>query len=200
MTTRRRNLWFLLAAATASRAAPQTLAVPVRLVFDSRTEWTPQRKDYWSRIWKEAVGDFASCGISLSVTSGPGEIRRTASGKPIFVGLGGGTLNVVVTQRLPAEWDRGRGVAGVTTLREGKHLCAIALEYAHGHRIPFLAVNTCVHELLHAFMLDIFERRPPGLEGSAREFRIDTYATRMWLFGDGSAVRESTISYLKRLA
>jgi hypothetical protein len=169
-------------------------------VFDSRTEWTAPRKHFWSRIWKEAVDDFGRCGINLPVTCEAGEIRRTASDKPIFTGLGDRTLNLMVTQRLPAEWDRGRGVAGVTTMWEGRHLCAIALDYAHGHRIPFVAVNTCVHELLHAFMLDIFERRPPGIEGSAREFRIDTYATRMWLFGDGSAVRDSTAAYLKRLA
>jgi hypothetical protein len=190
----------LLLAATAARATLQPISVPVRLLFDSRTAWTPQRKHYWSRIWKEAVDDFDRGGIDLRVTSGTGEIRRTASDKPMFTGLGDRTLNVMVTQRLPAEWDRGRGVAGVTTTWEGRHLCAIALDYAHGHRIPFVAVNTCVHELLHAFMLDIFERRPPGLEGSAREFRIDVYATRMWLFGDVSAVRESATSYLKRLA
>ena len=197
MVTRR--TWLLLAA-TAGGAASPPVSVPLRLVFDSRTHWTPQSKEWWSQIWKEAVDEFRHCGINLAVASASGEIRRTASEKPIFVGLGDRTLNLVVTRRLPSEWDRGRGVAGVTTMWEGRHLCVIGLEYAHGHRIPFLAVNTCVHELLHAFMLDIFERRPPGLEGSAREFRIDTYATRMWLFGDGSAVRDSTIAYVKRLA
>jgi hypothetical protein len=189
---------FCVLASAALHASSQPVSVPVRLVMDSRANWKRQQ-DAWSRIWAEAVGDFAKCGVRLESTTHDGEIRRSASGKPIFVGLASRVVNLVFTQQLPTDWDRGRGLGGVTTVYEGYHLCAIALDHAHTHRIPFVAVNTCVHELLHAFMLDIFERRPPGWEGSAREFRIDTYATRMWLFGDGSAVRESTAAYLKRL-
>ena len=48
-------------------------------------------------------------------------------------------------------------------------------------------------------MLDIFDTRPRGASGLAREWRVDLQATRMWLFGDGRAVRESTREYLKRL-
>ena len=42
-------------------------------------------------------------------------------------------------------------------------------------RDPLIAVNTCVHELLHALMLDIFEpRQPPsGKPGSSRRLAGD---------------------------
>ena len=75
----------------------------------------------------------------------------------------------------------------------------VALDYAHGHQIPFLAVNTCVHELLHVLLQDIFEVHPKGLPGYEREFRIDWYATRLWLFHDGAAIRKSAQTYLDRL-
>ncbi|MCC6291595.1 MAG: hypothetical protein IT164_03005 [Bryobacterales bacterium] len=65
--------------------------------------------------------------------------------------------------------------------------------------IPFVAVNTCTHELLHALLLDIFENRPPGLWGQAREFRVDALATRLWLLKDGSPVKGPARGYLKRL-
>jgi hypothetical protein len=75
----------------------------------------------------------------------------------------------------------------------------IALNWAHGHQIPFLSVNTCVHELLHALLGDIFEDRPAGWRGAAREFRIDAYATRLWLFRDGSHIRQAAQVYVDRL-
>jgi hypothetical protein len=74
----------------------------------------------------------------------------------------------------------------------------IALRYAHGHQAPFLSVNTCVHELLHVLLGDIFEDRPAGLAGHRRELRVDWHATRMWLFHDGGAVRSATEAYLER--
>jgi hypothetical protein len=75
----------------------------------------------------------------------------------------------------------------------------IAIRYAHDHRIPFLSVNTCVHDLLHAILEDIFVRRPNRLQIDGRELRIDWYATRLWRFHDGAAIRRSAQSYLARL-
>ena len=96
-------------------------------------------------------------------------------------------------------WDNARSLAGVTTLYEGYHVCVIALSYAHGHQVPFVSVNTCVHELLHALLGDIFVSRPKWLESGAREFRIDWYATGLWLFRDGAAIRKSAQAYVARL-
>jgi hypothetical protein len=97
------------------------------------------------------------------------------------------------------EWDHARALSGVTTRYQGYHLCMVALNYAHGHQIPFLSVNTCLHELLHALLGDIFESRPEGLPGAAREFRVDWYATRLWLFHDGAHIRKAAQTYAERL-
>jgi hypothetical protein len=105
----------------------------------------------------------------------------------------------VLTAEVPLAWARGRGIAGVTTLYEGHHVCLLALNHAHTHRIPFVAVNTCVHELLHALTQDIFESRPKGFEAQRREFRIDRLATQLWLFHDGAEIRKAAETYLKRL-
>ncbi len=98
------------------------------------------------------------------------------------------------------QWDQGRALCGVTLRYRGYHLCVIALDRAHGFQLPLLSVNTCTHELLHVLLLDIFEDRPEGLAGQAREFRIDWYATRLWLFHDGAAIRGMTRNYLSRLS
>ena len=111
---------------------------------------------FWWSIWPEAVRDFGLGGIALQTTDGPGEVRRTAADNPFFVGLRRGVINLVLTARLPLYWDGGRALAGVTTIHEGYHVCMIALPYAHGNRTPFLSVNTCVHELLHALLPDVF--------------------------------------------
>ena len=97
------------------------------------------------------------------------------------------------------EWDKGRALSGVTTRYHGYHICLIALNHAHCHEIPLLSVNTCMHELLHAFFEDIFESRPQGFHGAVREFRIDLYATRLWLFHEGAAIRDASRTYLERL-
>jgi hypothetical protein len=189
-----------------SAAAAGPLVVPVNRVSDSRAKSTPKQWDhFWSVIWPEAVRDFGRCGIQFQTRDTSGEIRRFPSGRPRFVGLERGVINLVITDHIPLHWDRGRAAAGVTTLHDGYHLCLIALgssttgNEAHGHQIPFLSVNTCVHELLHALMQDIFERRPKWFEANEREFRIDWYATRMWLFSDCAAVRKSAAIYLQRL-
>jgi hypothetical protein len=52
-------------------------------------------------------------------------------------------------------------------------------------------VNTCVHELLHVLLNDTRTSRPKGWRGALRESRIDALATRLWLFGDGSQIRDA---------
>ena len=106
---------------------------------------------------------------------------------------------MVITDQIIQNWDRGRGLTGVSAQYDGYHISMIALDYAHGHQIPFLAVNTCVHELLHVLLQDIFEVHPTGLAGYERESRIDWYATRLWLFHDAGAIRKSAEAYLARL-
>lgn len=116
-----------------------------------------------------------------------------------MTGLERDAINLVVTDRLPLEWDLGRALSGVTTLYRGYHLCMLAWAFSHVNQIPFFSVNTCVHEMLHALMLDIYESRPKGVPGWARESRIDYYATRLWLLRDGVAIRQSAERYMERL-
>jgi hypothetical protein len=188
------------AAAVVSSESQAPLVIPVHHLSDSRAKCTlSQRQRFATKIWPEAVRDFEACGIHLQVSRGTGEIRRSPSGRPIFAGLEHGVINLVLTDHIPMNWDSGRALRGVTTRYEGYHLCMVALRYAHGHQIPFLSVNTCVHELLHALLHDIFESRPQGFTGHGREFRIDLYATRLWLFRDGAAVRKAAQVYLERL-
>jgi len=173
------------------------LKVPVRQVFDSRAKSTPEQlRRFTSNIWPEAVRDFERCGIHLASTQVTGELRRSPAGRPIFVGLEHGVINLVVTDSIPLDWDGGRGLTGVTTRYEGYHLCMIALNFAHGHQIPFFSLNTCIHELLHVLLHDIFQPRPKGLQGEGREFRVDLYATRLWLFHDGIMIRKAAQAYL----
>lgn len=108
-------------------------------------------------------------------------------------------INFAITNRIPLDWDRGRGLNGVTTWYRGYHLCVVGLDQAHGHQIPMLSVNTCVHELLHVLLQDVFESRPKGSRGVAREFLIDWYATRLWLLHEGSAIQKAAQVYVKRL-
>jgi hypothetical protein len=175
------------------------LVVPVYLIVDTRPRFTQyQMAPFSSVIWPEAVRDFRRCGIQLDMGQGTGEVRRAPSGRPFFKGLTRSAINLMLTDVIPGEWDQGKGLAGVTTQYEGHHLCLIALPRAHGHQIPFVSVNTCVHELLHVLMHDIFEPRPKGVPGSGREFRIDWYATRLWLFHDGEEIRKWAEGYLER--
>jgi hypothetical protein len=78
-------------------------------------------------------------------------------------------------------------------------VCVIALRYAHGNQVAFFSNNTCVHELLHALLQDLLQKRPKWYQANGREFRVDWYATRLWLFHEGAAIRESGQVYLKRL-
>jgi hypothetical protein len=187
-------------AAIAPSPSQGPLLVPVRLVIDTDAQWSPaQIQNFWSHIWPEAVRDLNRCGVRLQPTVQTGRVERPPHREPVVTGLERGVINLALTDRIPWEWDKGRAVSGVATIYRGFHLCMIAINRAHGHQIPLLSVNTCVHELLHALLNDVFESRPHGWFGEAREFRIDWYATRLWLFRDGAAIRQAAGSYVQRL-
>ena len=195
--TRRQLL--LASFAGALYATERPLIVPVQQIIDSRANLSPRQLQRFSGIWDEATRDLRRCGIELQWTRKTSEIRRSPSGGPIFTGLLPHVINMAVTGSIPTLWDSGRGLSGVTTRYEGFHLCVIALNYAHGHQIPLLSVNTCVHELLHALLQDIYEKRPGGFTGETREMRVDMHATLLWLLHDGAAIRSSAEFYMQRL-
>jgi len=191
---------FVALAAAGAAADGRLLAIPIHRITDARARFAPaELRHFWTVIWPEAVRDFARGGMALATTDGPGEIRYTAADRPLFLGLQRHVLNLVLTRDLPLYWDEARARAGVTTIIDGCHVCVIALRYAHGDQAPFLSVNTCVHEMLHALMQDVFVTKPKWYQSGTREFNADYYATLMWLFHDGSAVRRSAESYLRRL-
>lgn len=188
-------------AGLAGVAAPgaEPVAVPLRVILDSRARIPPAvLAGFWQSLWPQMLGAFAAAGVRIDASEGKGEMKRAPSGRPIFTGLSHNAINLVLTDAIPMEWDRAHGLAGVTTQYDGDHLCLVAVPRAHGHRIPFVAVNTLVHELLHVLMGDIFEARPKGLTGRTREARIDWYATRLWLFGDGAEIRRGAAAYMAR--
>jgi hypothetical protein len=187
-------------AAIPSSHADQRLAVPVHRIFDQRAQCPPEeRNQFWWSIWPEAVRDFSRGGIDLRTSDGPGEVRRSPGDRPIIAGVRRGVINLVLTDFIPMYWDRGRAQAGVATIYDGYHICMLALRYAHGNQVPFLSVNTCVHELLHALLQDVFVRQPKWFQSGEREARTDWYATLLWLSHDGAAVRKSARAYLDRL-
>lgn len=191
---------FLGAAAVVSSSATALLILPVRRVMDSRAKSTPEQlSNFAAKIWPEAVRDFRRIGIQLQDTQVRGEVRRSPGDRPVFTGLDHGAINLVITDLIPMKWTRGQGLAGVSTQYERYQLAMIALDYAHGHQIPFVSVNTCVHELLHVLLQDIFELRPKGAAGYQREMRIDWYATRLWLFHEGAAIRAAAQAYLRKV-
>ncbi len=192
-----RRQFVSLTTAGAAASTPEPLIVPVHRVTNSRAQCTPPEfHRFWSVIWPEAVRDFSRCGIRFQTTDGRCEIRRTAGDRPLFTSLERGPVNLVLTDSIPFYWDGGRSLAGLSTLYEGYQLSMIALRHAHAHQVPFVAVNTCVHELLHVLLHDIFISRPRWDHVQERELRTDWYATRLWLFHDGGAIRESTAAYL----
>lgn len=188
-------------AAIAAVVPSGRIKIPVHRIVDAKAHFPPGvLEHFWSSIWPEAVRDFGRGGIDLQTTDGPGAITHTAADRALFSGLQSGALNLVLTDTLPLYWDNARALAGATTLVRGYCVSVIALRYAHGDRVPFLSVNTCVHEMLHALLLDIFVARPSSYQSVEREYRVDWYATRMWLFHDGGAVRQSARTFLARLA
>ncbi len=196
----RRQFLSLAPAAALSWPRREILHLPVQIILDNKIQWRPEKiARFWWHIWPEAVREFGWCDIQIDRTLGQGEVGRPPGRQPMVTGLKRSALNLVVTDRLPMEWDQGRALAGVTTLYRGFHLCMVAWAFEHGNQVPFVSTNTCVHEMLHALMLDIFEFRPAGVKGWLRESRIDWYATRLWLLRDGLAIHSSAKEYLKRL-
>jgi len=198
--TRREFMSAATAAPLLRAASRPPVIVPVHQLLDGRVKWRPEQVRYfWSSLWPEAVHDLERCGIQLQCSPRQGEVSRPPFRPPVITGLDGGAINLVVTDVIPMQWDNGLALGGVTTLYRGYHLCMIALNHAHCHQVPFVSLNTCLHELLHALLHDIFEGRPPGWRGQERELRIDWYATLLWLFHDGAAIRKAAEAYVERL-
>jgi hypothetical protein len=194
-----RRLFICAALAGAVQGEYPPLVLPVQLITDTRAKLTDAHLRRFSKIWAEATRDLGRCGIGILTTRTAAEVRRTPSGAPIFTRLAPNKINMVITDRIPTQWDSGRGLSGVTTRYQGFHLCVVALDHAHGHQIPLFSVNTCLHELLHVLLQDVYEGRPKGMAGEARELRVDLLATRLWLFQDGAAIRSAAELYVQRL-
>jgi hypothetical protein len=196
----RRGFLSQAALAASHPTAPPRLVVPLHRIVDGRAKNSTDRlPHFWPSLWSEAAKDFSQGGIYFDLTDGPGEVRHSPADNPIFVGLQRGTINLVVTDVIPINWDGGRALAGVSTIHEGYHICLIALRYAHRNQVAFLSVNTCLHEILHVLLQDIFQKPPKWYQSGGREVRVDYYATRLWLFHDGDGVRKSGEEYLRRL-
>lgn len=190
-----RRTWLGTTAPPLLANAEAAVVVPVQIIVDKRVR--PRRRR-WNELWGQALRNFRAAGVELDWKEGEGEVERPQYREPVISGLMRGRLNVVVTDRVPYEWDKGRAWNGVTMVYRGYHLCLIALDYAHGHQAPLISLNTVVHEMLHALLGDIFVRKPHELLAQGREFRVDAVATRLWLFGDGS-VRKPASVYIKTL-
>lgn len=195
--TRRQLLSF---AALGPVGREPAVMVPVRRVIDASGKLgADSLRKFDETVWRQAVDDFAGCGVFLHATDKVGDVSRPSQREPVLAGLERGAVNVVLTDRIPMYWDVGRGLGGVTLLYRGFHLSMVSVVHAHRHLVPMVSLNTCVHELLHLLLHDVFEQRPAGAAGHAREARVDAYATRMWLLGDGAAVKSSARRYLDRL-
>jgi hypothetical protein len=200
----RRNFLAIAASSSIRSGGSQPVDVPVHRIMDIAAPAYPPQflQRFWGGIWPEAFREFQHAGIHLATSDGSGEVRRRASGRPTLAGLRPGAINLVLTDYIPPYWDDGRSLAGVSSVYEGHSFCMLSLRNAHGNRVPFLSVNTCVHELLHVLLGDIYITRPKWYQGGGREYRIDWYATRLWLFHEGDAVREfarTNLALLRRL-
>lgn len=196
----RREFFPVMAAGllSTSRQAPVTL--PVRLILDDRAKLGPhQLHFFWAYLWPQAVSELWRCGVHVAASQAPGEIWRPPGREPMVSGLDRGSLNLVITNQIPMEWDSGRGVSGITTWYRGYSLSVVAITRCHGNQVPFLSTNTCLHEMLHALLGDIFDARPGRAAVQAREFRADWYATMLWMLWDGGAVRRAAAAYVARL-
>ena len=196
----RRGFLVLASSAAVTPPVPGRLSVPIHRIFDGRSHPSAGNlRRFQSSIWPEAVREFRGGGIDLKVSEGPGEIRMSAADRPIFVGLRRRAINLVLTNHLPLYWDNSRALAGMSTIYEGTPVCAIALQYAHANQVALVSTNTCVHEILHALLEDLLRKPPKWYQYGGREFRVDWYATRLQMFHEGAAIRESGQAYLKRL-
>jgi hypothetical protein len=176
----------------------ERLKIPLVHVVDRHVAWKPgQIRRFTNQIWPEAVRDFDRCGIHFATREVSGEVLRYPTGRPLFKGLQPDAINMVITGFLPLSWDSGRAVSGAAARYEGFEICLIALDQAHPHQVPFLSVNTCVHELLHTLLADTAAARPAGWRGSLRESRIDWLATRLWLFGEGREIYDAALALRK---
>lgn len=181
-------------------ATPEIVEVPVILMTNKHSNLSAQSlKAFRSAVWDEAVNAFSACGVHLKIEERTGEVLKYPGGRPRFIGLDRNCLNIVLTDHIPLSWDQARFSAGIARIYEGCHLCLIAVQAAHGNRVPFLALNSVVHELLHVFLQDIYAKRGEWLHGYDREARVDWHATRLWLFRDGGEVKRSAAVYVKRL-
>jgi len=195
--TRRDFVSSAAVASAAGFAAPAPVTIPLHRVMNGRARCTPEQlRRFWWTIWPEAVRDFQNGGIRFDVTDANGEIKRSPGGRPIFTALRRGAINLIITDNVPLDYG---GLAGVTTIQGGYHLCVIALNGAHPNQVPYFSVNTCVHELLHLLLQDVYLTRPKWYQTGEREFRIDWLATRLWLFRDAGPIRKSAEAYLARL-
>lgn len=182
-------------------ASEAHLEIPLLRITDKHAHsGVARRTQFLTGIWKEAEQVFARGGIVLRPIDRTGEALQYPSGRPLFRCLDRSMINVVLTDRVPLDWDKGRSLAGVSTLYEGFCLSVLSIEEAHGNEIPFLSVNTVVHELLHVLLQDVFRDRTSVIHGQSAEARVDLHATRLWLFGGDETVRQSAKSCLDRLA
>ena len=195
-----RRAFFSAAAAGLFRSAPSPVTVPVRIIEDAAAKLGPRQRSYfWSYLWPEAVRDLAGCGVRIAASQGQGDIWRPPGREPVLNGIDRASLNLIVTSQIPMQWDSGRLLSGATAWYRGYHVCLIAITHAHGNQIPFFSVNTCLHEMLHALLGDIFDTHPSRSSVQAREFRADWYATLLWLRWDAGEVRRAAAAYVTRL-
>jgi hypothetical protein len=201
LMSRRELLQAAALLATPAAVAPGArLEIPVLRLLDRNSKCSPgQMRTFFSEVWDEALRDFAKGGISFRIVDRKGEVLKYPSGKPRFRCLDRGVINIVLADRVPLDWDKGRSLAGVATLYEGFCVCVISMKEAHENQVPFVAVNTVVHELLHILMQDVFVMDRVSVRGISSEARVDMYASRLWLFGDGETIRRSARECLKRL-
>ena len=66
--------------------------------------------------------------------------------------------------------------------------------------VPVFLRNTIVHELLHAFLGDIFVPHPNWYQPATRAWRADSQATHLWLFHRSAAIRDAAQHYISRVA
>jgi hypothetical protein len=199
--TRRQLLGGTLCVPHLLYGSASVVEVPVlRLVNRNIASTAAELQQFCATVWDQAARAFRTCGVELRTVQRIGDIRQYPSGRPRFLGLERTMLNVVLTDTIPLDWDNGRSLSGVTTIYEGYHLSVVALKNAYANRLPFLAVNTVVHELLHVFRGDIFVRRGSLLNGADREAAVDWQATQIWLSGGAPGLKDCARAYVQRLA
>lgn len=179
---------------------PDPVEVPILLVINQHAKWNNALlRDFRTKVWDEAAWCFAQSGVKLRIEERIGEVLKYPGGRPRFVGLDPKRLNVVLTDHVPLSWDQARYSAGVSRIYEGCHVCLIAVGVAHGNRVPLLALNSVVHELLHVFLQDIYAERGELMKGYDREVRVDWHATRLWLSRNHTAIKQAASEYVKKL-